>query len=101
MAGSPGRGDQRDWRPEFTPIRKLYQFVPRPSLLTFLSLLSARRINNLRVFSRPYGFDFNTPLPVSIFPSAAPIGIHLHILKNDKNPPICAFLTAYNKLPKL
>jgi hypothetical protein len=33
-------------------------------------------------------------------PAAAPIGIHLRIPKNDKTPPICAFLTVYNKLPK-
>ena len=32
---------------------------------------------------------------------AAPIGIHLRILKNDKKPPICAFLCVCNKLPKL
>jgi hypothetical protein len=34
-------------------------------------------------------------------PAAAPIGIHLEIVKNDKMPPICAFLLIYNKLPKL
>jgi hypothetical protein len=32
---------------------------------------------------------------------AAPIGIHLRTLKNDKMPPICAFLPVCNKLPKL
>ncbi len=34
-------------------------------------------------------------------PAAAPIEIHLRILKNVKLPPICAFLLIYNKLPKL
>ena len=33
--------------------------------------------------------------------SAAPSGIHLEIVKNDKKPPICAFLAVYSKLPKL
>jgi hypothetical protein len=32
---------------------------------------------------------------------AAPVGIHLRILKNVKLPPICEFLAVYNKLPKL
>jgi hypothetical protein len=34
-------------------------------------------------------------------PAAAPMGIHLRTSKNDKMPPICAFLLTYNKLPKL
>jgi hypothetical protein len=36
-----------------------------------------------------------------VTPTAAPIGIHLRITKNAKLPPICAFLIAYNNLPKL
>ena len=34
-------------------------------------------------------------------PAAAPIGIHLGTSKNVKLPPICAFLSMDNKLPKL
>jgi len=52
-------------RIEITPFipKFLYQIVPRLSLSSILSRLSPLRINNLRVFSRPYGFDFHTPPP--------------------------------------
>src|SRR5580704_3171162 len=36
--------------------------------------------------------------PPLSFPPAAPIGIHLRTLKNDKMPPIWAFFLIYNKL---
>jgi hypothetical protein len=46
-----------------TRTELLYQIVPRLSVLSILSLLSPRKINNLRVINEPFAFDSHTPPP--------------------------------------
>ena len=66
-------------------------------------VLSRWRVNGKsRQVALDVGLDPNDgssrPAPQSLV--AAPIGIHLRTWKNDKMPPIFAFVTIYYKLPK-